>query len=98
MTSGFQPFAAQITGEVVACATVSIHGDLYHDIRLRSYDPNNPERTLRAPSHACARPPRAGDQVAIQLLLQQVTRVEFADLDSAADKTRANHHNDAPRA
>ena len=77
--SALPPIAGDVSGEVVEARTISIHGDLYHDLVLQTTT-GAPERTqLRAPSHACPRAPEVGDRVVVSLLMGQVTGVRFEE-------------------
>jgi len=68
------PIAGALEGVLERADEVSIHGDLYYDLVLRS-DEGDAVR-LRAPSHACDRAPAPGHRVRVRMLMRQVVGVE----------------------
>ena len=71
------PFVGDIAAEVVHVAPVSIHSDVYYDLILRHAPDSDQGLRIRAPAHACPRPPKPGDRVRISLLLGQVSALTY---------------------
>ena len=78
MSSIPTPMFGSCRGVVEGVRAVSIHGDIYHDVQVAREDADGVS-VVRVPSHACGRPPRAGDRVELQFLMGQASGLEFLD-------------------
>lgn len=67
-------------GVVEGVRNVSIHGDVYFDVRLRREDVVGVSMA-RVPSHVCGRPPAVGDRVELQFLMGQVSGLSRTEGD-----------------
>jgi len=61
-----------LQGTVESCSTLSIHGNIYYDVRLRVADRI---LGLRIADHLCPRPPAPPVRLQVELLMGQVIGV-----------------------
>jgi hypothetical protein len=70
------PIFGSARAAVLDVASVSLHGDIYHDVLVTLNDDPTPHR-IRLASHICTRPPQPGDSLELTFLMQQVNGVRF---------------------